>query len=312
MQTNRIEIKITEDESSQKVNIEAMTLAAAKALLVLFESLTNIVELTPNNKDLRIQVTKGSAIVAVEGERVLHAREEFEKIIANKCTNKELVEQWRKIQGVFVENGLHYEANFYENEKAIPFYDTLRKHHKLRTKAVVLKKFDAKIEFVKGKLIAVGGKRPNIHVEVDGKAMQPVACTEWNASKAKAYLYKTIFFSTWDKKVGDQNRCTLCDSYADEDIYLELSSLIQKLNSMEQIAALKLLHYQCRNYLDEQQYPKLRKLIRLFAHEDTDINILKTILIVTQALREHEWLSDSIRSLRAIFEKKLAEYYKNR
>lgn len=310
MQTNRIEIKITEDKSSQKVNVEAMTLPVAKALLKLFESLTNIAELTPNNEDLRIQVTKGSAVVAVEGERVSHALKEFENIISNKCTNKELVEQWRNIQGVFMANGLTYEANFYEKGKVIPFYDTLRKHQRLRTKSVALKKFDAKIEFVKGKLIAVGGKKPNIHVEVDGKAMQPVACTEWNATKAKAYLYKTIFFSTWDKKVGDQNRCTLCDSYADEDIYVELSSLVKKLNSMEQIAALKLLHHQCRSYLDEQQYPKLRKLIRLFAHEDTDINILKTILIVTQALREHEKLNDSIRSLQVIFEKKLAEYHK--
>src|SRR5207244_963390 len=163
----------------------------------------------------------------------------------------------------------------------IPFYDMLRNRQKLRTRPVAQKKFKTELEFLTGKLIAVGGKNPNIHVEFDGKALPPISCTEINASKAKAYLYQTIRFSVWAKEASRIKRHMLCDYYVNEENYKELNTIINRLFSVGQIEALKKVHYQCREYLDNEQYGKLRKFLRLFAHESTEINILKMILIVT-------------------------------
>lgn len=304
MHQSRLEIKITKDINEKDIDLKAMSLRAAQSFLLLFESITKIVELTPENKEIKIQITSGSAVIAAEGETVTKAKKEFEKILENKSTNKELVEQWRRIQTVFTANGLQYEANFFVKGERTSFYDVLRNRKSLRAKPIASKKFTTELEFLTGKLIAVGGKNPNIHVEVDGKALPPVACTEMNASKAKAYLYQTILFSAWVKESQGNKRYTLCDSYANEKIYGELKSFITEFYSSEQIGALKTLHYQCREYLDNQDYGKLRKFLRLFVHDTTDINILKTILIVTQSVSEHERLKIIIETIQELFDKK--------
>jgi hypothetical protein len=300
----RLEIKITKDINEKDVNIKAMTLEAAQSFLVLFESITRIVELTPNHKEIKIQITSGSAVIAAEGDKITKTKKEFEKILENKSTNKELIEQWRRIQTVFAANGLQYEASFYEKGKKTSFYNVLRDRQKLRAKPVTLKKFKTELEFLTGKLIAVGGKNPNIHVEIEGKVLPPISCTEINASKAKAYLYQTIRFSTWAKEVNQVKSFSLCDSYNNEDIYQELRSITSEIFSSEQIEALKKLHYQCRDYLDNQEYGKLRKFLRLFVHESTDINILKMILIVTQSIKEHERLNIIIETIQNLFDKR--------
>jgi phosphohistidine swiveling domain-containing protein len=290
MNQNRLEIKVIKDSRSRDIDINAMSLEAARSFLTIFESLTRIVELTPDSESVKIQVTSGSAVVAAQGEKISKAKKEFDKILENKSTNKELVEQWRKIQTLFTANGLHYEAAFNEKGKITPIYDTLKQHQKLRTKPTRQKKFKPEIEFISGKLIEVGGKKPNIHVEVDGEVLPPIACTEVNASKAKAYLYQTIRFSTWATVSGSTKRFQLCDSYSTEEVYLELKSAIEELTTVGQVEALKKLHYRCRKYLDQQNYGTLRKLFRLFIHDSTDINILKTILVVTQSVCNHERL----------------------
>jgi len=303
MSQARLEIKIVKDVNEKDIDLKAMSLQAAQSFLLLFESITKIVKLTPENKEIKIQVTSGSAVIAAEGEAVSKAKKEFDKILENKSTKRELVEQWRRIQTVFAANGLSYEANFFMKGEKVPFYDLLRSRKTLRAKPVVSKKFTTDLEFLSGKLIAVGGKNPNIHVEVDGKALPPISCTEINATKAKAYLYQTILFSVWAKEAGGTKRYALCDSYANKEIYDELRSIIAELYSSDQVEALKKVHYQCREYLDDQDYGRLRKFLRLFVHESTDVNILKMILIVTQSVKEHERLKLTIETTQTLFDK---------
>lgn len=223
MSENRLEIKVTKDANSKDIDITALSLEAAKSFLVIFESITKIVELTPDSRGVKIQITSGSAVVTAEGKTIAHAKKEFDNILESKSTNKELVDQWRKIQSLFAANGLQYEAAFFEKGKKTAIYDTLKQHHKLRTKPTRQKKMRSEIEFISGKLIAVGGKNPNIHVEVDGKTLPPIACTEANANKAKLYLYQTIRFSTWARESQDAKRFQLCD-------FIGLKKYLQSLN----------------------------------------------------------------------------------
>jgi hypothetical protein len=303
MSQTRLEIRIVKDANEKNIDLKAMSLQAAHSFLLLFESITKIAELTPENKEIKIQVTSGSAVIAAQGEGVSKAKEEFDRILENKSTNKELVEQWRRIQTVFVTNRLTYEASFFVKGEKVPFYDVLRTRKALRARSIASKKLITEIEFLSGKLIAVGGKNPNIHVEVNGKALPPISCTEVNASKAKAYLYQTILFSVWTKESAGTRRYTLCDSYANKEIYDELRTIVSELHSTEHVEALKKLHYQCKDYLDNGDYGRLRKFLRLFAHESTDINILKMILIVTQSIKQHEKLKLTIETIQTLFDK---------
>jgi hypothetical protein len=312
MDQNRLEIKVIKDSKANDIDLSALSLEAAQSFLVIFESLTKIVALTPGHKGIKIQIKSGSAVVAAEGEKISQTKKEFQKILESKSTNKELVEQWRNIQSLFSANGLQYEAAFFEKGQKTAFYDSLKKHKQLRTKPTRQVKIKSEIEFIKGKLIAVGGKYPNIHVEVDGKTLPPITCSERNAIKAKTYLFQTIRFSTWAREIAGAKRYQLCDSYFKDDIYEELKSAIEEITIDEKVEALKKLHYRCRNYLDNQQYGQLRKLFRLFIHESTDINILKTVLIVTQSVREQEQLRDYIKDLQTQFDKKYKELSKQK
>ncbi len=310
MGQSRLEIKIIKDKTSADVDIQAMSLEAAQAFVVLLESLTNIVELTPDNKSIKIQITSGSAVMAAEGEPVTKVQKEFDRILENKSANGELVEQWRRIQRVFTLNGLQYDACFYDGEIKTPIYSILRNRPKLRVKPLTHKTFKTDLEFITGKLIAVGGKNPNIHVEVDGKALSPISCTEMNATKAKAYLYQTIRFSAWSKMTSKGKQLTLCDSYANEESFEELKSFVKDFSSKGEIEALKKLHYQIRSYLDVQGYGKLHRFLRLFTHDGTDINILKIILIVTQTVRDNERIKQQIQTLHELFNKRFKQLNK--
>ena len=310
MNQNRLEIKILKDTNNAHIDINAMSLRASQALVTLLDSLTKIIELTPDHKNIKIQITSGSAIIAAEGEKIAKTKSELEKIFENKSTNKELVEQWRRIQTVFCSNGLQYDASFYEKGKKTSFSQELLTRQKLRVKPTKRKTYNTGIEFITGKLMSVGGKNPNIHVEVEGKVMPPIGCTETNASKAKTYLYQTIRFCAWVNENSGIKHYTLCDSYFQENIYEELNEFTTAFFAEEEIEALKKLHYQIRQYLDKGQYGEMRKLLRLFIHESTDINILKMILIVTQSVKEHEKLKLQIEAIQNLFDKRYKQLYK--
>lgn len=315
MSQNKLEIKILKDSNENDVSLKAMTLEAAKAFLIIVESITKIVELTPNNEQAKIQITSGSAVVAIEGEMIQEIKQEFDQILKSQSSQKELVEQWRRIQGIFAANGLHYEANFFQQGEKTSIYEALKNRQKLRSRSVKQKKLKTTLIFLSGKLIAVGGKKPNIHIQTkqdsdSDEERLTIACTEANAGKAKIYLYQTIRCSVWQQNSGGGKQLILCDSYHTEDIFLELQAFVTELFELDEIEALKCLHYRCRGYLNEQDYGRLRKLLRLFTHESTDINILKTILIVTQSVKRQERLKSTIETIQALFDKQLREIRK--
>lgn len=180
------------------------------------------------------------------------------------------------------------------------------KNNLTRTKAIHNPRIEPNIEFIQAKMIAVGGKSPNIHIEPTEGERMIVSCTELNANKAKAYLYKDILISIWETDKLNKKTLELCDSYHQIDIFEDLKSFIDELNSAkDEIDSLDKIHNKCRFYLDKQDYGNFRKLIRLFIHENTDINILKTILIITRSFKEHERLKEARENIKEIFDKKM-------
>lgn len=304
----KLEFKVIKDSKDNRVELDSMSVEAAQAFLILAESVTRIIELTPNNEELRIQIKKGSAAVIVSGDRVETIAESFTTIVNSKSTDKALVEQWRKIQTLFTKNGLQYEANIYTKNQTIQVLNILNTTKRLRTKSLNNPAIQTNIRFITGKLIAVGGKIPNVHIETEDLGRLTIACTERNAKKAKNFLYTTILLSAWVKESEATKSYELCDSYYKEQLsfFDDLSSFIADLNEQnDEIESLKLLHYECRKYLDENNYGLFRKFLRLFTHDSVDINILKTILIITQSFKDNEELKEARASIQSIFDRKI-------
>lgn len=306
MADNKLEFKITHDVDNNVVHLNEMSLEVAIAFVTLIQSVTKIVELTPKNKELKISVTKGSAAVSIEGTQVKSLEKSFQDIVERKSNNKELVIQWRKIQTLFTSNGIHYQANFYSDNQPISILEQLKSTKKLRTRKKERPPVESNIEFITGKLIAVGGKIPNIHVENPEGVKITISCTEGKANKAKAFLYNNIWLSIWVTKTDEKDKYEMCDSYWEQqqDIFNEFAAFIKEFKGAKnEIESLKMVHYKCQEILKKQNYGVFRKFLRLFNTDKTDLNVLKTLLIAARPFAENEKLQLLISEMDVTFGK---------
>ena len=191
MATNRLELKIIKDSNNIDTDLESLSFAEAKAFAIMLDAAAKIIELTPDNENLKIEIKKGSACVLIEGQQLDYIDSILDKIVTNQSTDK-LVEPIRKLQTLFSANSLQYSGKLSTTSRDISIYTVLKSAKKIRTKSIPHRPaIKTSIVFITGKLIAVGGKIPNIHVENDEDKLT-IGCTEKNASKAKFYLYEDI------------------------------------------------------------------------------------------------------------------------
>lgn len=287
--------------------MDNMSIGVSNALLTILKATTRIVELTPDSKNIRICVKEGSAVVSIQGPAVEAVRKQFTQIVERRSFNKELVEEWRSIQTLFSSNGIQYEASFMIGNSSTSIVDSLKSKKQFRTKRKIRPPVSLNIVFITGKLIAVGGKNPNIHIENEKNDRIVISCTELGANKAKAFLYKKIMVCSWCTKAPGHDKFELCDSYWENqvDLFNEFRDFVSRLSkAKDEIDSLKMLHYKCQEILKEQDYKKFRKFLRLFNTEKQDINILKTLLIVSRPFANQDNIKPIFQEIEQKFKKK--------
>ena len=306
MSKNTLELKIVADSNDKKTELSALSLAEAKAFIVLIEAVTKIVELSPDNENIKIEIKEGSACVVAEGEGIAYVDNLLNDILNNKSSDN-LVTPLRDLQNLFHNNSIKYEGKISIGGNSRPIYSMLKQAKKIKKAPTHRPPLETNVEFYTGTLIAVGGKIPNIHIENGGQRLL-VSCTQNNANKAKHFLYKQIHISAWVRDFGSEKRYELCDSYFETqmDLFISFKEFIFSfMNAENEIESLKKIHIKSREFLDGRDYGNFKKFLRLFNHESTDINTLKTILIITQSFKEHPILGTLRNSIRLIFEKKM-------
>jgi len=284
-----------------------MSVNAAQAFSILLTATINIIKLNENSEGINIQIKSGSAVIIAEGndEQIAEIEHNFNEVVRYRSSNKELVNSWRDVQKLFHANGLEYSANIVRGSKRTSILSALKTSRSLRAKPVTYK-ISNSIRFLHGKLLAVGGTNPNIHLEQIGKKPLIIKCTEVNAKKARGFLYEQINISCWVKSGKEEDEYELCDSYWDIKYFRDFESFVNDFsNTSNEVEQLKKLHYKSRTYLDAKEYGSFRKFLRLFIHESMDVNILKTLLIITQTFKEHEKLAEMREKMRILFEKQL-------
>lgn len=311
MPENKIEFIIHRDSDNQQVALNSLSIEAASALKVLLENVTEIAKLNPEYADVKIQLLPGSAVVAIEGtgQQIASINANLDSVINHDTEDKDLVEKWRNIQSLFVANGLHYEVNVIRNGQRTEVLQRIKGSKPFRAKTV-RKQSETRIIFLYGKLINVGGKSPNIHILDEHQIEHTIACSETQAKSANRYLYDTILLSAWEKVIrGAKSQFEFCDVYGNPDIFGDFKAFIEDFqNTNNQVEALKKIHYKCRSLLDAKDYLNFKKFARLFRHGSTDVNVLKTILIITQSFKEHDELGSIRQHLKDLFDEKMESY----
>jgi hypothetical protein len=291
---NNFEIRIVKDSEKKDAKLHAMSLEVAKSFLVLIEAVTRIVENTPNNEHLTINVKEGSVKLLVEGEGVEQLQENFINVVKGS-TDKTLVDSWRRMQTLFKQNGLTYEATISTLNKKTSVYDILKSNKPLRAKPKKKQIPKTNIEFIDGILLDVGGKNPNIHVEIEGNKKFKINCTEENAIKAREYLYQKIYLSCWSYKKLGKKEYDFCDSYIikDDSPFFKFKKFIYEFeNAEDELDSLDMVYDECLNLLKLKKYNSLKRFLKLFLYHGTDVNTLHTITILTQYFKENEDLKE--------------------
>lgn len=312
---DKIEFKITKDSENEDVHLHGMSLQAAAAFERLLSCALSIIQSSIKSPDLKVSIRKGSAMIVTEGARkeIIQIRRQFTNVLEKKASSETLIQSWRDLQKLIKLNGLTYELNFYIANEKEAVVETLKSSRKISKKRQFVKA-ESNVEFVQGRLMQAGGKKPNIHIDEVNGGKLTVSCTEQSARKANNFLYDTIYASVWKMRKGDDIYYELCDSYFPKDMeyYKRFQEFIELYRQLAIVPALKKLHYECRWYLDKKDYGHLRKFLKLFIHEKADINVLKTLLILLEPFGENERIGPSIKHIQELFARKLTAIQKKK
>jgi hypothetical protein len=303
MSSGKLELKITEDSNGQRVRLQDMSLKESKSLVTLLEALTNIIEQSTDNKEIRLQVVDGSIAIAAgaSDDVIAEIKNSFQDVLDRKSVNKELVHNWRRIQELIWANGLHYEASFYQSGQHFPIIDTIKESRTFKTK-ITRRKAEYELKFIDGRLIENGGKSPNMHIIDKAGNRYTIKCTEAEARKVNTLLYQPIKVSAWRKITSDRNY-TFCDSYLNDLVFKDFKDFI-KSEENDYDKFLNNLHYKIKAYIDNKDFGNLRKLLRLFNHTSVESSTLKTVLIITKSFRDNEEIKSNRLILKELLEKK--------
>ena len=228
---------------------------------------------------------------------------DFDEIIENKSAKRELVHQWKNIQNLLSLNGLGYEINFVSDSDIRPVYEEIKTAKQFRTKTL-RNQTDTYLTFLSGHLRMIGGKNPNFHIVNNRDEKFTVKCNESQAMIVNKFLYSNINISCWCKK-SEIESFSFCDIYQDISLYENFKVFIQNIELAEEADALIDIHNQIKTFLNNKDFNKLCKFINLFNHESVDVNILKTILVITKSFSENEFLQNIREEIKNRLELKL-------
>lgn len=312
MSTSRIEFHIKKDASGKHVDLNNMSVNASKVLIKILESLNNIAQTADNEPDYNIKITKGSACISLEAPSKNFSS--IANVIVPSSTNKKSIPkssrivatELNKIRSLISANGVEYDAILYNDGKKIDVIDRFLSGDKFKYKREPTKKRLFERQFVEGKLIEIGGKKPNIHVQGLHETYT-ISCTEDQAILINKFLYKPVYLSVWTENVyGSKPTHQICDYYVDKALYDEYKEFTINLKKGSGTEPLHAIHNKLRSYYDKQEFGQAKKFIRLFIHDSINENYLQSILVISKAFKANNVLKDSLNKIVEILEKKLA------
>ncbi|MFC3562152.1 hypothetical protein [Pedobacter jamesrossensis] len=283
MSENKLEFKITKDAHGNEIELTNLTVEATESLILMLQSMKDIISNTPGAEGAKIQVVKGSATVmtVASTEVIEHFHNDFNNILDKKETNPDIITPWRNFQNLLKANGLIYEANFYTKTEKISVEKKIKKAKKFQAKPVK-RQSNFTIQFLKGKLMEVGGANPNIHLQ----DLKPIKCSENQAIAVNKFLYQDIELLVRKRATTDIEEYTFCEFFINEEHKAYFKNLLHLLESKSLDDFLFDLHFEIKKLLDTQQFGVVAKVIRLFDHPSIDVNIIKTILVITKSFAE--------------------------
>lgn len=300
----KIQIILDKYPDGSNIELDNMSLGAAKILLDIVEAFTKIAEIE-NNPNIKIGIKSGSACLEIDDAKVIY--DNFLKVVkeeddrSNDYVNNLLIVQDKVLNSEYSFKAI-YTNRLNESVPIINLFDN--KFKQRRERKVIKHIFN--IDFFKGKLYESGGKIPNFHIEQNGTKFK-IKCEEAQAIEVGKFLYKEVKISAWGK-LNANNKMTyeFCDIYNanQDDFYGDFKDFIRDNNSMSGTEPLKHIHYKLKTYYSQGKFKESRKFIKLFCNETADVNRLRAILLISKPFKENEHITDLLKIIEVLIEGK--------
>ncbi len=306
-----IEIILKKDSEGNDIQLNMMSLSASKSLREILDALIKIVEFE-KDLNLKIGLEKGSAVQKLISDEAGHLGIVYNKILdasKGEATRENLyVNQLNVIYRnfkKFTDYGIYYNHDS-KKEDIKPLFQ--RKFKNTRSRANIDNNFNVK--FFKGILDLNGGKKPNFHITVNDLSYT-IQCSKLEAKKVNSFLYQEINISAWIKEKKHNIEYNFCDIYAgdSEQYFDELKPFFKDLKNKKGTEPFHFISQKLESYYKQKNYAGAKKFIRIFINSFSLPTYLRTILVVSKAFKEDEYLKESLLEVEKLLSTKIGKVY---
>lgn len=305
-----IEIKLKKDSTGRDISLGSMSLDASKSIREILDALIAIVEFE-EDLNLKIGLEEGSAVQKIIGS------DNNMQVVYNKI--KDAADGSPQRLNKYV-NSLNI---IYKNLESIEDYDISYKSNRgvESIKPLFTQKFRSKrnsdvtennfnLEFFSGKLELNGGKKPNFHLFANNTTYT-IQCSEKQAKDVGAFLYENIKISAHAKAKKDSMEYNFCDIYVgtSEGYFNEFKDFYTELKDKYGTQKFHFVSNKLEQFYNQKNYSGAKKFIRLFLNEFSHVTYLRTILVISKAFKNDEYLGDILSDVEKLLSKKIGKAY---
>lgn len=303
MGDNNIKIKLDFADDAD-VKLDNMSLTALESFLKVTNALKNIVSTVSEN--ITFSIEKGSAAAVAYGTtaEIKSIYDKIDEAIEGESEDEIITKNLRDIQSEIQNEIMRYQF----------FYSDLKLEDKIKSasriqKKKVYKNYRNEIRIITGKFDEVGGSKINYHLEQGSGNRFTVVCSEFEALDLKDYLFKNISCLVTKKTDEDDlvkpvyTHCAFLHSQQISKFrsffnsYQELQDIIRRLDLIYDF-------FDASDDVVKDMSTMLQASTKVFH----DVNELKTLLILSNGMKENPMISKYREILNENFKSQMSKY----
>ena len=290
--SSQLVITLQTEKNGEAVQLHNLSASGLLSFTSVLESLRKLAIAIAGDENVRFSIESGSArAIAITDDVVGQSMSDtIEQALDGEISDKEILEPIRIIHKEIIRNDLTYGITL---KRAGITVSDFKDIFQSKTRIVLKTKKGATIssEVIQAKVIAVGGKNPNYHLVIEDESEIIVKCSENDAMNVNPFLYQKISVLVQKTSYKRENKK---DIFTHEAVLKEPETQIfhhffSIYNSRNLMYKLQMLYdvFEKIMALEVRKFEIVGILLRQFDKEDIDINELKTLLILSNGMKEN-------------------------
>ncbi|KPE51240.1 hypothetical protein [Chryseobacterium indologenes] len=290
--SNELKIRIVRDSQGNDLDLNRISIEAADALNIFIDSLSSFAKTYDDTSGIKMRLDNGSVTAClVLPDDGANIADEIEEIMMNRSQNNERIKPLKTIQDKIQQNGSVYEVYLKKNSAQEINVTNYFKGDKFQTRRQQLNRVYA-IEFIKGNLYAIGGKKnPNVHIEdLESNTTSKISCSVEAAKVLNKGLYEEMYFSTIRTESEQGISHSYVDNYSSLEDFQNFKTLHETLLSTDSIEKYDIIYDYILEVVnnEDRSNEEIIKLMTLYNNKFSEKGIVRTILMTLKPIIERE------------------------